>query len=247
MSSMPWIKIYTDILDDHKLGRLTATDKWRFVALCVLAGECDAEGYLANGNANMSIDDIAWRLREDADQLSISMQTLESVGLLCQDEDASWFVVNFSKRQGRSQSEKREQWRERKQRQRDKENVTRDSPVTPGSREEKSREEERESRVDIVGKPTIDDPPPPPLARKLTRGQRYFLDAFGAKRFRTKAQGAAVLALEQDHGTDVLYQGIDWAAKQGMNMGKAVISLETALPKWGNKRKPGDVIVIGQH
>jgi len=154
MPSMPWIKLYTEMLDDPKLGRLSGYVKWHFVALCLMAGECDSEGYLVNGDCPLTSRDIAWRLRDE--EIIGSLDLLSEYGLMAQDDDGSWFVVNFSKRQGRSQSEKRRLWRERKQRQRDTEqdtescpeDVTRDNcenhaGVTPleESREEESREE----------------------------------------------------------------------------------------------------------
>ncbi len=255
-SSMPWIKLYTDILDDTKIGRLDAATKWRFVALCVLAGECDAEGYLVNGDESLTVDDMAWRLRENTEELGTALAALESIGLLTRDDDGTWFVTSFSKRQGRPQYEKRKQWRERKQRQREREqeeeetgteqeqdvtpeNVTRDTPVTPGPREEKSKSKrESKSREDnTTGKPVS------AASNGYSEGQKNFLSAFGAKRFRTKVQRDAVLALEQQHGTDILAKGVEWAAKQGMNMGKAVLALETALPKWG-RPKGEDVVQV---
>jgi len=118
-SSMPWIKLYTDILDDPKLGRLSIGAKWYFVALCTLAGECDAEGYLVNGDEALTINDIAWRLRENQDSLTAGMEELNKAGLLCMDDDDAWFVTNFAKRQGRPQHEKRALWRERKRKQAD--------------------------------------------------------------------------------------------------------------------------------
>lgn len=164
-SSMPWIKVYTDILDDPKIGRLPASTKWHFVALCTLAGECDAEGYLVNGDEALTIDDIAWRLREDRAGLASSMETLNKVGLLSIDDDTAWFVTNFAKRQGRPQYEKRAQWRERKRKQAETqeeidaadqepeetadempETFTRDSRVNPDgfTLPEKEKEEEKE-------------------------------------------------------------------------------------------------------
>ena len=257
-SSMPWIKIYTDILDDPKMGRLDAGVKWHFIAICVLAGECDSEGYLVNGDEPFSVEDVAWRLRESPAHIGASMEILQNCGLLTQDDDGTWFVTNFSKRQGRPQYEKRKQWRERKQKQREREqddekpgteqeqsgspeNVTRDSRESHGLRERERGEKEKETEKEKdnnAGKPAIDAVPD-----GLTEGQRLFLAAFGAKRFRTKPQKEAVLALEKAHGTAVLSEGVQWAAKQGMNMGKAVLSLETALPKWG-KPKSGDAIKV---
>ena len=67
--------------------------------------------------------------------------------------------------------------------------------------------------------------------------QEYFLEQFGAKRFKTRIQKETILKLETMFGTDTLREAIDWAAKQGMNMGRAILSIETALPKWTKSKK----------
>lgn len=67
----------------------------------------------------------------------------------------------------------------------------------------------------------------------LSDGQRGFLEPFGAIRFKTIAQQNAVLALEDEHGTEKLLEAATWAAERGMSVGKAVGSVRTALPKWG--------------
>ena len=84
----------------------------------------------------------------------------------------------------------------------------------------------------IAAKPQRESRPP-----GLSEGQRYFLQAFGAKRFRTNIQKDAVLELEKQHGTAKLKEGVDWAATIGMTMGRAVVSLQKALQDWGNKGK----------
>ena len=159
-SPMPWIKLYTETLDDTKFGTLSDGLKWRFVELCLLAGQCDAEGYLVNGEETMTIDDIAWRLRRDPEDLAADLEILKQRGFIAY-EDGAWLVTNFGRRQGRPQHERREVWRRRKQEQREREadmdspadktdhpaNVTPDSPVTPGPREEKSREEKSSART----------------------------------------------------------------------------------------------------
>lgn len=165
MSSMPWIKIHTEILDDPKLGRLGAGDKWRFVALCVLAGECDAEGWLVDGSEPLTVGDIAWRLREDSETLRVSMEALAELGLLTI-TDGAWIVTNFAKWNPRPQSEKRAAWRERKRRQRErdtdeddtgshgetKEDVTRDTSGTPAGvpapEQEADQETDKEQEAD---------------------------------------------------------------------------------------------------
>lgn len=93
----------------------------------------------------------------------------------------------------------------------------------------------------IAGSNTSGDGRSPP--RGLTEGQRYWLDSFGAKRFRTTVQKDAILTLERQYGTDTLKAGVQWAAKQGMSMGKAVIALETALPKWGKPKGATDDVI----
>ena len=104
MASMPWIKLYTEMLDDPKLGRLDAATKWHFVSLCLLAGECDSNGYLVNGKAALTVGDIAWRMRESPETMMASMEALHDVGVLRCEDDGTWYVVNFEKRQGRPQS-----------------------------------------------------------------------------------------------------------------------------------------------
>ena len=149
-SGMPWIKLYNEFLDDPKVGRLTPGQQLLFVKLLLVAGECDAEGLLSNGDDPLTFDDIAWRLRFDVDLLTEHWQALESAGLVETQDDGSLLIVKFAERQGRPQSEKREQWRQRQQRKRDgvteEESVTRDTCVSHAPRVEESRGEERRNR-----------------------------------------------------------------------------------------------------
>ena len=195
MPSMPWIKLYTEMLDDPKLGRLPSAVKWHFVALCLMAGECDAEGYLVNGDVALTTDEIAWRLRDK--EILGSLEVMVECGIMAQDEDGSWFVVNFSKRQGRSQSEKRRQWRERKRRQRNgerdtenvTENVTRDTTgnhagVTVLDLElEKSRGEGEEKILAATAAPSQPTEPAPEPEKEPTPHQAMFTAACQAMRF----------------------------------------------------------------
>ena len=166
--SMPWIKLYPEMMDDPKLADLTPATKWYFVELCLMAGECDSEGYIVNGNSPLTAKQMAWRTRENAGEIAQAIEDLQGAGLVAADEDGFLFVVNFAKRQGRPQSEKRKAWRERKRRQRAREQGEDDGgnedgdpddskncpeSVTPGqeicldSRRDKSRVEGEENRV----------------------------------------------------------------------------------------------------
>jgi len=151
MPSMPWIKLYTEMLVDEKLFRLDDSLKWRFVQLLLFAGECDQEGVLSADE-----DYIAFRLSISHEKLLSDLKILQEHDLVYYDDDLfRWVVTNFSKRQGRTQAEKRKQWRERQQRHRNKDNsVTGDNSVTNEGvtpleeEEEKEKEEEEECNHD---------------------------------------------------------------------------------------------------
>ena len=158
---MPWVKLWTDFLDDPKLGFVSDAAQLLFVKLMLLAGDCDAEGYLVNGDEPLTIEEIGWRLRINPATMQGPLTELTDAGLI-KDDDGIILIVNFQKRQGRSQSEKREQWRKRKQRQRDKENVTGESPVTPASVTPLEGEgEETRSERESEGEGEKSVPPPP--------------------------------------------------------------------------------------
>lgn len=110
-AAMPWIKLYTEMLDDPKIGKLSDAMKWRFVQLVLLAGECDAEGCIANGDVALTVEEVAWRLRLDAGQLAADIAQFKKIGLIS-DDDETLCVVNFTKRQGRPQGERQQRWRE---------------------------------------------------------------------------------------------------------------------------------------
>jgi hypothetical protein len=116
---MPWIKLYTELLDDPDVGKLPELVKLRFIQLLLYAGELDAEGYLISSGKALSLEDIAWRLRLDPQQLDNELKILEAAGLVDKKAD-TWLIPSFSERQGRSQNEKRRQWRERQRRHREK-------------------------------------------------------------------------------------------------------------------------------
>lgn len=183
MSSMPWIKVYTEFLDDPKIGRVSESAKFRFIQLLLIAGDCDAEGYLSGESSPLTIEDIAWRLRLENKQLQKDMGELQDNDLIELDDDC-WLICNFSDRQGRSQAEKRKGWneRQRNKRARDKEKkenvshasdesiVTEESPVTHGSRGEERREDiEGEKKSDSRTKVRT----PTPSAVKVFRKKAH--------------------------------------------------------------------------
>ena len=150
MAGMPWVKLYVDFLDDHKIGMLDPSVQLFFVKLLLLVGDCDAEGYLVNGVTPIESQHIAWRLRMPKSDVDSALACLVAAELIEYD-DGIIVLPAFQKRQGRSQSDKRELWRQRKAKQRGQERdeaechagVTRDAPVSPTPRGEESRVEKR--------------------------------------------------------------------------------------------------------
>ena len=63
MTGSYWIKLYHEILDDPKMGRLPDKLFRRVIELFLIAGETHENGKLP------SIDDMAWRLRLDPEEL----------------------------------------------------------------------------------------------------------------------------------------------------------------------------------
>jgi hypothetical protein len=93
MASRYWIKLYHEILDDPKMGRLSDALYRRVIELFLIAGDYDKEGLLP------SVSDIAWRLRIPEDILVSQFAELRDFGILSIDDQGCWFVTHFSDRQ----------------------------------------------------------------------------------------------------------------------------------------------------
>ena len=87
-----WIKLYHETLHDPKMGLLPDRLYRRTIELFLIAGEQDDEGYLP------PIEEIAWTLRQDVEQLETEMIELQRKGILSM-VDGRWLVTNFAKRQ----------------------------------------------------------------------------------------------------------------------------------------------------
>lgn len=103
-----------------------------------------------------------------------------------------------------------------------------DAPVIQSNTESES-ERESESNNGAYAPPVVAANPD----KALSAGQKFFLNQFGAVRFKTIAQREAVLQLEKNYGTDLLKECTVWAAKKGMTVGDAITSIETAIGVWG--------------
>jgi len=93
MASYYWIKLYHEILDDPKMGRLSDRLWRRTVEMFLFAGKHEGDGCLP------PIEDMAWSLRVTPEQLQSELDELERIGIIRQDDGAGPFVVHFEQRQ----------------------------------------------------------------------------------------------------------------------------------------------------
>lgn len=101
MGAKYWSKIYHEILHDRKMGKLPDNVWRRCIELFLMAGELDEDGHLP------CLDDIAWNLRVDEDQLEQELQHLINANILERLEGGTYFVTNFAKRQAPSTAAER--------------------------------------------------------------------------------------------------------------------------------------------
>lgn len=103
-----WLKLYTDILDDPKMGTLPDRIWRRTIELFLIAKQQGTDGELPETKQ------IAWLLRLPEKEVETDLLEIEKSGIIERTE-CGWFVVKFAKRQAASVDA------ERKARQRDRE------------------------------------------------------------------------------------------------------------------------------
>jgi len=107
MASKYWIKLYHEVLDDPKMGRLPDRLWRRVIELFLIAGDLDQEGALP------TVGDMAWRLRISDDELMADLDELEKIGIVTLNGSLN-VVTNFSKRQSAvSDAERMRRYRDR--------------------------------------------------------------------------------------------------------------------------------------
>jgi hypothetical protein len=92
-----WIKLYTEIVHDPKMGRLTDRQFRTCINLFALAGELDQDGALPG------LADMAWELHIPYDDLVTDLQALAAVNILTCDTD-TWHICKWQKRQAQAPS-----------------------------------------------------------------------------------------------------------------------------------------------
>ena len=107
MTTRFWVKLYIEILDDPKMGRLPNHLWRRAVELFLLAGR---EG---NDGALPPVEEMAWTLRLSEDKVLEDLHGLAEVGVVHETEPGIWFVTHFQERQTSESYERVKRYRER--------------------------------------------------------------------------------------------------------------------------------------
>ena len=97
-----WVKLYHEILDDPKMGRLSDRLYRRVIELFLVAGEYQKEGLLPKPS------DVAWRLHINEHELLSDLQDLADLGIVHLD-NGKWIVTKFAERQAPMTSTERVQ------------------------------------------------------------------------------------------------------------------------------------------
>jgi len=96
------MKLYYEILDDPKMGKLPDRLFRRTIELFLLAGEKEGDGLLP------SVEDMAWRLRTTEEELAETLHALFDIGIV-HETSGGWIVTNLAKRQSPMTSTERVQ------------------------------------------------------------------------------------------------------------------------------------------
>lgn len=157
MSSKYWIKLYVEILDDPKMGRLSRSLRYRVIETLSLAGDYNQKGLLP------PLEDMAWRLRENIEILESDLIELAKSRILDQ-RNGQWYVVNFEKRQAPSSNTKRvQEYRKRKRNADETKSYASNAPES-----EADTESESESYVEAEAEKTL-----PPLPRTALEASQH--------------------------------------------------------------------------
>lgn len=138
MKSRYWIKLYHEILDDPKMGRLSDRLHRRAIEMFLMAGKEGTDGSLP------PLQDMAWTLRVDPKSLEGELDALEALDIVIQVEEGQWRVVKFADRQAPSTSTERS--RQSRERERDDQYY---GPEPPEDEPETRRDEPEDADATI--------------------------------------------------------------------------------------------------
>lgn len=112
--SMPWLRLYHDIIDDEKIRMLAFEDRWHYIAILC----CKRKGILDSGSDPTLLDrKLAVKLGVQLRELDEIKRRLVEVELI----DSAWQPLGWDQHQFRSDQDSTGAERQRRFRQRKKE------------------------------------------------------------------------------------------------------------------------------
>ena len=88
-----WIKLYHELLTNSKMAMLDDHTWRRTIELFLVAGDYAMDGLLP------PVEEIAWDLHTDRDDILQVLTTLDQLGVTARDNEEYWVIVNFAQRQ----------------------------------------------------------------------------------------------------------------------------------------------------
>ena len=155
----PWFRLYSEILRDPKIARLTPTERWVWIGLLCMASDAADRGVLrlAEG-VPYETADLSKSLDAPEEDVETMLEKGRALGMLTIDDDGTIIISKFTARQYNKPSDQPEATRERKRKQRDGE-------------QEDSEEAECHAEDDDTGHADVT-----PSSRAVTTQNRYRTD-----------------------------------------------------------------------
>ena len=220
-----WIKLYHEILDDPKMGRLPNHLWRRTVELFLLAGRQGDDGALP------PVEEMAWTLRLDQRKLLEDLHGLAEIGVAHEAQPGRWIVTHFSKRQAAlSSTERVQQFRKRVR----NEEETNRSRTGNGQETEAVNDSDSSSDSESEGRGGRGEGGVKEAADLATRAQLgAFTGRFG--KFHSREEMDGYLALVSEHGMAKLGEVMQWAERKEAhltNRPALLVTLATAAKGW---------------
>lgn len=171
----PWVKLWTDVLDNRRLARAGEAADWLFVRLVLICAEGAGRGVIENGSA----EDIAWRLRKEPLDIEARLVALEQAGAIKRKCNRITLLGWDTRQLSNTDAERARRYRARRHVITDRD-ASRDVTVASRSRHALEGEGEGDREVDgdgdveqtkreTEGEPPAPDSPSPAKAPKPSR------------------------------------------------------------------------------
>ncbi len=146
----PWFRLYSEILRDPKVLRLTPRERWGWIGLLCLASDAEERGVLRiSESVPYELDDLAHLLDIGAEDVDSLLSKAEELDMLEIDEHRTIRITHFLDRQYDKPSDRPEETRERKRRQRERDvHAMAEASVTPMSRDDHATDPDTDPDTD---------------------------------------------------------------------------------------------------